>query len=295
METASTLCPKHPNLTAVMTCARCGTFACMTCRSVGDERLCADCGERYAAASFDVGSILQDAFNLLLRNPLAVAVFCGAQVAFGLAMMPLATAMGVDGPPDASTMPEMSQMLPLVGASLLATLVYTSIAYAVFIRYLGNALEGSHRSIGEVVRTGLGHAPSLIILNFLLGMIIGIGYALCVVPGIYLTVGLLFAVPALVLDSVGPFEAISTSWERTTGYRWRILLLLIVSGITLFGVGLLGGIGALILEPLGPWGKVVSTMVQQSFSGLGVALFLAFLALGHLRLSGRWLPTSRVS
>lgn len=292
MNNSQTPCPKHPDQAAVMACTRCGTFACVTCKSLADPRLCADCGERYASVRFDVAGILQGAFHLLSRHPQAVAVFCAVQILFGLAMLPLSLEMGAGQAPGAATVPKLGRLLPLLGTSAVVSLVYSAVVYSLFTRYFGDVLEGHRRPLGEMVRAGLGHVPSLLVLNLALGFILVIGYMLCLVPGVILTVALVFAVPAVVLEPAGPFNALSISWERTKGHRLNIFLVLLVGGAVMVGVGMIGALGQLLLARLGTPGLVMSTVIQQGLSGIGGALFLVLLVLGYLRLSGRWLPGS---
>lgn len=290
MNNTPTPCPKHPDQAAVMACTRCGTFACDACRSPLDPRLCVDCGERHAAVSFDVAGILQGAFQLLSRHPQAVAVFCGVQILFGLAMLPISLEMGVGQTPGAATMPDFGKLLPLLGISMVVGIIYSAVIYTLFTRYFGDVLEGRGRPLGETVRAGLGQVPAVIVLNLVLGVILVIGYMLCIVPGVLLTVALAFSVPAAVLEPAGPFQAMSISWERTKGHRLNIFLVILVAVAVLFGVGMVGAIGQFVLARLGTPGMVVSTVIQQGLSGLGGAFFLVLLVLGYLRLSGRWLP-----
>jgi hypothetical protein len=255
-----------------------------------DARLCVDCGSRFASVSFDVGGVLQGAFQLFTRHPQAILVFCGAQILLGLAMLPLSIELGAGQPPGTAVLPDFGRLLPLLGISMVISLVYTSVVYSIFIRLFADDLEGRVRPIGEVVRAGLGHAPALLALSLVLAFILTIGFMLCLVPGILLSLALIFAIPAVVLEPTGPFSALSISWDRTKGHRLNIFLVMLVAGAVLFGVGMIGAIGQLVLGPRGLPGLVVSTVIQQGLSGAGGAFFLVLLVLGYLRLSGRWLP-----
>ena len=273
-----------------MTCARCGTFACMTCKSPADPRLCTECGARYATVGIDVAGILQGAFQLLSNHPQVVAIFSVAQIIFGLAMLPLSMELGVGQPPGSAKVPDLGKLFPLLGISIVASMLYSAVVYAVLTRFFGDVLEGRTRSTGEVVLAGLGRAPALIALNLILGIVLTIGFVLCLVPGVILSVALIFAIPAVVLEPAGPLQALSLSWERTKGHRMNVFLVLLVGGAILFGVGMIGAVGQLVLVRFGTPGLVASTVLQQGLSGVGGTFFLVILVLGYLRLSGRWLP-----
>lgn len=290
MDNASTPCPKHPHLAAVMTCARCGTFACGMCKSLADERLCAECSTRHAPVRVDVGRIVQESFNLLGQYPLAFAAFCGGQMIFGLAMLPLTSAMSGGALPGTTAIPELGAIWSLLASSLLLSLGYMSVAYALFIRFLGEALEGRRPSFGEVVRGGIGHAPGLFILNVILAIVLGVGFMLCLVPGLILSVLLLFSLPALVFERTNPLEALSISWNRAKGHFGNCFLLLFVGAAIIIAIGLVGAIGRFVLAPWGTPGVVLHSILQNACGGLGTAFFLLLLVLGYQRLSRRGLP-----
>jgi len=68
----------------------------------------------------------------------------------------------------------------------------------------------------------------------LFGLIVGFGFILLIIPGIFFLCRLAF-VPYLVVDhKTGAFGAIKGSWKMTKGHFWRIFLL----GLTFYMVGL---------------------------------------------------------
>jgi hypothetical protein len=291
METpAQTPCPKHPDLPAIMTCARCGTFACASCRGTRDPSLCADCDARSAPASFEVGDILQASFQLLGRVPRAAAALAGAQIVFGLLTFPLTRAMGAGQPFVPGAMPDLSRLAPLLGASSITSLIFTAVVYSIFIRFLGDIVENNPRPFGETARAGLNHAPAMLGLNILLTLMLSFGFACCLAPGIFFSTALIFAVPAVVLEPAGPIAALSISWERTTGHRWQILVVLLLIFAILVGVGLVFFMLTLFLGRLGTPGQLVASVLQQGVSGLVVALMVTIMVVGFLHLSGRWRP-----
>ncbi len=283
-------CPNHPDQPALLTCARCGTFACEACRSPANATLCVTCGGRFAPAALDVGQILQGSFGVLLRHPQAVAAFGAGQIVFGLATLPLTLTMNSLQQPGTNPLAALGTVLPAMFGFMLASIVYSAVAHSIFIRFLGDALEGRERTPGEIVREGLGRALPLFALNLVLGLALGIGFMMCIVPGVFLATTLMLATPAVVLQPAGPIEALSLSWDRTEGHRWGVLLVLVVGFGILMGIGMVSGLGSLVLRPLGTTGTVVGTIINQGLSALGGALFHAILVLSYLRLSGKWMP-----
>jgi hypothetical protein len=294
MDTAApALCPKHPHVTATLTCERCGTFACESCRSPSEGSLCADCGARFAPVGLDVGDTLQQAFRVLLRHPQALVALGAASVAFGLATLPL-TRVLTDAQKVAATDPlgALGSMLPAWGGLMLAGTVFSTVSYSIFIRFLGDALTGRERPPGELIREGLGRVPPMFGLSICLSIGLGIGFMMCLVPGILLFVVLAISMPAVVLHPAGPFEAMSLSWDRTQGHRMNVFLLLLIGGAICFGVAMFSGILSLLTQPLGLMGAVVGTTLSQALNSLGIALMLSILVLCYLRLTGRWIPAT---
>ena len=71
--------------------------------------------------------------------------------------------------------------------------------------------------------------PALVPLAILTGAAVAVGTVLLVAPGVYLLVALSMALPALVLESKGPIEAMKFSWHLVRGHWWRTLGIFIVT------------------------------------------------------------------
>ncbi|WP_257449373.1 B-box zinc finger protein [Archangium lipolyticum] len=289
METAQ--CPNHPQTTATLTCARCGSFACYVCTSTVDSTLCANCGTRLAPAALDVGNTLQQSFQLLLRHPQALLAFGAVSVAFGLVTMPLTLSLTA-AQKLAATQPfeALANMMPAWFGIMIASSIFSAVTYSVFVLFLGDALAGRERPLGELVREGLGRALPMLGLNLVLGIVLGIGFMLCFVPGIFLGTALALAIPAVVLEPAGPIDSLTLSWERTDGHRWNVFFVMLIGGAIFMAVAFVSGIGSLVLQPLGTMGTVVGTTLANAMNSVGITLFLSLLVVCYQRLSGRWSP-----
>jgi len=67
-------------------------------------------------------------------------------------------------------------------------------------------------------------------LMLLVGLLVGLGSMLCVVPGIYLMLRLYVVFPALVVERRGAFDAMARSAELVRGNYLRILAIILVAG-----------------------------------------------------------------
>lgn len=78
----------------------------------------------------------------------------------------------------------------------------------------------------------------VVLANLLSGALVIFGFILLIIPGIWIGCRLAF-VSYLVMDqSMGPVEAVQTSWRMTDGHAWKIFVLTIVS-IFIFLIGLI--------------------------------------------------------
>lgn len=81
---------------------------------------------------------------------------------------------------------------------------------------------------------------SIAVVSILLAIAIPLGFAMVIVPGLFLAVSFQFAVFAIAVEDTGPIEGLKRSWELATGNRWRlvaILLVVIVFNVTANIVG----------------------------------------------------------
>jgi len=58
-----------------------------------------------------------------------------------------------------------------------------------------------------------------------------LGFMLCLIPGIIVTVGLVFSLPLIVDRNLGPIEAIKTSWATTNGVKLQVFLVLLIASL----------------------------------------------------------------
>jgi uncharacterized membrane protein len=149
--------------------------------------------------------------------------------------------------------PVLSTILPprlvQVGISIPIVVAVSTFFQVGLIRLWLQVARGE-RPRFEVVFSGGDRFLPLLGLSVLMGIAIGLGLVLFVVPGVLLALGWSMA-PFYVVDAgYGPVEALEASWEATKG-RWGSLFLLFLAGI---GFSILGlaccCIGVLASSPL---------------------------------------------
>lgn len=93
------------------------------------------------------------------------------------------------------------------------------------------------------------------IINYILaaivvGIVVGIGLVLCIIPGIYLALRLCLYAFYIIDTDCGPIEALTKSWEKTKGVEISLFLLFLVLYLLNIVGLLLCGIGMLITAPI---------------------------------------------
>lgn len=185
-----------------------------------------------------VGEILDTSFTLCRRHfgPLAtVALVCTG--------VPLVLRLFLE----ASGGFFENIVLGLLYALALVVLNLVASAATVFIvseSYLGRPL-----SAREALRRSTPYVGRILVCSLLMTLAVGLGFIFLVVPGIIFAVGLVVAIPAVVLEPrVSATAALSRSWALTSGARWRIFGLGLVLLVLLYvPIVALGGIAALLL------------------------------------------------
>lgn len=114
---------------------------------------------------------------------------------------------------------------------------------AIYIGYIGinmyvNAyrLGKPYETMGQIFKIDINQFAIYFAVNFVYSIIVCVGCFLCVLPGIWIGVRLMYA-PLLAASQNASFgEAFSRSWEMTKGNFWDLLLL----GLVAIGIGILG-------------------------------------------------------
>ena len=90
----------------------------------------------------------------------------------------------------------------------------------------------------------------IIVVGILIALIASIGFVLCILPGIYAKIAMVFAFPLVIAKGVPAVDAIKASFNVVNKNFVEVLLLV----LALFGVGLAGlllcGVGLLVAMPL---------------------------------------------
>ncbi|MEN0106471.1 MAG: hypothetical protein AAGC84_08605 [Pseudomonas sp.] len=159
--------------------------------------------------------------------------------------------VGLFGVPEGTSL-YLGAMAALLVGSLLVCFLATAIAYPFLA---GINMVGIRAAAGQPVRFGevfshFGRAEQVILTALLMLPLIVVGYLLLVLPGIYLSVAYVLAIPLVVERGLSPWQALETSRKAITQHWFKVFGLLLLLGLVLVLSVIPLGIGLLWTIPL---------------------------------------------
>jgi hypothetical protein len=183
-----------------------------------------------------IGDILDRTFLLYRRYfPLFLGITAIPQV-FILAWN-LARTLALGNPALTSAFGAPNLALTFLGL-ILALIAYLfaqgASVLAVSELYLGKStsISASFKRVWD----DFGPLFGVIMLN---GLVVGIGYILLVIPGVYLTCRLLICVPAALIENRGPRESLDRAFNLTRANAGRAFVILLLSVVLTYAAGAL--------------------------------------------------------
>jgi hypothetical protein len=95
---------------------------------------------------------------------------------------------------------------------------------------------GEPTTMDEVYRVGGRWMFPVLGTLVVAALIVTLGFLALIIPGIYASVRLYAAVPAVVVEGAGVGDAIRRSWELTSGRFWHILGVVLLTALLVFGL-----------------------------------------------------------
>jgi hypothetical protein len=224
---------------------------------------------------FSIGRVIGDSFGVYARNFVsftALALVIGlVSLLFQLFLILPMMARGVQDPT------QMSWGLMLLGGSVIPMIV-NALTQATIIYGTFQDLRGQKASIGDCIARGLSAIVPVIIGSILLGLGVGIGFVLIIVPGLILLVMWWVYIPAIVIESKSIIAAFGRSRELTSGRRWHILGLILIVGVIALVISYI--IGQVLQDTTGQV-STVGAIVQYAFLSVLTAFSSVLVSVGY--------------
>jgi uncharacterized membrane protein len=160
----------------------------------------------------------------------------------------------------------MANLPVLVGATVLAWAISIGLGVIPFVQFFSilvmgpihagllymflQRIRGRDVQVGDLF-IGFNVAPvPLMIATVLVAALTAVGFILCIVPGVYLTVGYLFVLPLILDKKLDFWPAMEVSRQVVHKQWWSMFLFALVLVLILCAGALLCGVGLIIAVPL---------------------------------------------
>jgi hypothetical protein len=191
----------------------------------------------------------------------------------------------------------VSAALALVGGIVggllgsLVTIVAEFLLIAALVKAVQDVRDGRvDLSVGQTLSAAVPLIGSVAVAAILASIAITIGFAILIIPGLFLLTIWCLIVPAIVLGGTGPFDSFGRSWQLVKTHFWNVFGILFMVFLILFAVDLVLG---LVFSAL-PY--FLSHFLASVIAGTLVAPFIAVVITQmYFRLSGAGVGTGAAS
>jgi hypothetical protein len=115
----------------------------------------------------------------------------------------------------------------LIGAAI--AVIISAILQAATMRGAALATVGDPVDIEASYKWGLKRFGSVLLVAVLVGLSVGIGFILLIIPGIIFLTFLSVSIPALVIENRRGTDAMKRSWNLVSGNFWHVLGVIVVA------------------------------------------------------------------
>jgi hypothetical protein len=163
-------------------------------------------------------------------------------------------------------------------AGMAGQFVVQSLAVALVTVVVYGHLQGQRVGSWQSARLALGRAPALLVTTIVSGVTVFAGTMCCLVPGIVLSWLWMVAPAALVLEKVGPLQALARSARLVRGGFWRWAGVMLAQFALVLPVS---GVAAVLADPAArAWLEPRTGLGTLAFDVLDVALSSVLMGLG---------------
>jgi hypothetical protein len=188
---------------------------------------------------FRIGDVISKTFTILSRRFLTFFVLVGIVQLVPTVMRMIVEPMSRGrGAASADDWPANLLQNLAVG---LVQFIMSSFASAVVVHATFQDLRGKPVSAMESFGHGVSRIIAVAVSSVLVGLLTGIGFLLCLIPGLIALTAMAVTMPACVVEELGPIASMSRSNDLTGGNRWPILGVAVVGGVIALLVGMVIG------------------------------------------------------
>lgn len=135
----------------------------------------------------------------------------------------------------------MESIPTILGLSLLSILM-SFIFYGAIIFRIDNIVQQREDSFMEALRVGVRKLPAMIFAVILYAIVVTTGFILLLIPGVILSLSLVFYPYFILLENAGAYSAVKSSHKLVWGDWWRTMTVFMVPSVVIlilyFALGL---------------------------------------------------------
>jgi hypothetical protein len=154
-------------------------------------------------------------------------------------------------------------ILAIVG-SIIVWIILNVVTQATVLYGSFQAMRNRPVDIGASFQKGLSRLLPIIGLSFCVAFAVGFGMILFIVPAFIFLSMFFVALPACVVEGLGPFQSMGRSSTLTKGHRWKIFGIYVA--LAIIG-GVVGSIIAAVLSTAGLVVAVIGRMLWDALMG----------------------------
>ena len=147
----------------------------------------------------------------------------------------------------------------LVSSTVLFILQELFSAWTIELAYEG--IEGRIPNLMEGLGRILPKAIGIIAATIIVGIAVGIGTILCIIPGIILAVLFAFTIQGIIVDDLGVMDAMGKSFKVAKESFFEVFIVVIIEFIVIFILGIIPVIGQLLSNIAAGFFSVVFTVM----------------------------------
>ena len=209
-------------------------------------------GNRADDYELDLGECITRAWALVRNNfwpvvgvsALVLFAIVGINQLFGLITNPIVNQMVTDQKVNAR------EILIVLGVTIISAPVSTIFMAGLFKYYL-KLIRGEMPTVSDAFSGFGSRTGQLILLSLVQMTLVVLGYMLCIIPGIYLTVAWYFAIPLVIDRNLDFWPALQLSRRLVSKHWFIVFAAMLVFGLVAM-IGIIAcGIGILVTMPVG--------------------------------------------
>jgi hypothetical protein len=172
-----------------------------------------------------LGELLDRTFQLYRRH---FVVFAGIMALPQLIVLGLQIAQTLMEPGRPDPFDALGRLLLFLLVLMVVSLVVGTVAQAATVVAVSEFHLGRQVTIAQALGAIVGRIVGLCLITLAVGFLIGIGFVLCIVPGVLLGLRWALVVPAAVIERTTLSESMARSSQLTEGNRGRIFVIFLL-------------------------------------------------------------------